>query len=404
MLKRGYGQLGLYVIASLLVISCQSNQKLEITRLDGSKIEFAELDSQINNLTSEAGVTGLAIAIFNNNQVAFQRAYGFANLENNDTLNTGHVFYGASFSKAVFGYLVAQLATEGIIDLDKPLQQYLEKPLPDYEFQKEWRGYTNLQNDLRYEKVTARMCLNHTAGFPNWRWMTKEFDFDPNGKIRFLIDPGSRYSYSGEGFNLLQFVIEKITNKSLEELMKERVFEPLKMEMTGYVWQERFEGKFCHGHSTNQEVIPKDKEDEANAAGSMETTIEDYSKFVRHILQSSEINSAVTNLLFEPTVRIRSKRQFGYLSWEDTDANDDISLSYGLGWGLLQTPHSFGTFKEGHGEGFQHYSIVFPEQDMGIIILTNSDNGESIFKYLLEISIGDVYTPWQWENYIPYDQ
>jgi hypothetical protein len=55
-------------------------------------------------------------------------------------------------------------------------------------------------------------------------------------------------------------------------------------------------------------------------------------------------------------------------------------------------------FKEGHGDGFQHYSIIFPEKQMGILIMTNSDNGEGIFKELLEFAIGDKYTPWRWQN------
>ena len=71
--------------------------------------------------------------------------------------------------------------------------------------------------------------------------------------------------------------------------------------------------------------------------------------------------------------------------------------------GLLQSPSGPAAFKEGRGEGFQHYSVIFPETETGIIILSNSDNAESIFKELLEITIGDVYTPWKWENYIPYD-
>ena len=111
----------------------------------------------------------------------------------------------------------------------------------------------------------------------------------------------------------------------------------------------------------------------------------------------------VTNLLFKPTVRIKSKTQFGYKAWEDTDENDSIELSYGLGWGLLKSSYGYGAFKEGHGEGFQHYSIIFPENQIGIVILSNSDNAESIFKELLEISIGDTYTPWKWERYIPYN-
>jgi len=74
----------------------------------------------------------------------------------------------------------------------------------------------------------------------------------------------------------------------------------------------------------------------------------------------------------------------------ETNENKEINLGYGLGWGLLDSPYGQGSFKEGHAEGFQHYSIIFPEKQIGIIILSNSDNAESIFKELLEVTIGDT--------------
>lgn len=174
------------------------------------------------------------------------------------------------------------------------------------------------------------------------------------------------------------------------------------MDMTSYVWQKRYKDQFCFGHTGKGELIPKDTEDDANAAGSMETTLIDYSKFIEHILKLTNEKSSVTDLLFKPNIRIKSKTQFGYQSWEDTNENDYIKLAYGLGWGLLTSLYGKGAFKEGHSQGFQHYSIIFPEKKIGIIILSNSDNAESIFKELLEITIGDTYTPWKWERYIPY--
>jgi CubicO group peptidase (beta-lactamase class C family) len=107
--------------------------------------------------------------------------------------------------------------------------------------------------------------------------------------------------------------------------------------------------------------------------------------------------------MFTPQVRLRSVQQFGQLSLVDSTTNDAIRLSYGLGWGLLQSPYGVGAFKEGHGDGFQHYTILFPQKKTGILIMSNSDNAESIFKELLEVTIGDKFTPWYWENYIPYN-
>jgi CubicO group peptidase (beta-lactamase class C family) len=390
----------------ILYISVGCSKKIEsnqIQRIDGSSITSAKLDARIKTLVDTANVTGLTVTIFNQDTVAYQKAFGYSNYAAKDSLKVNHVFYGASLSKAVFGYIVSQLANEGLIDLDKPLQEYFDVPIPEMDFDREWRGFKNLANDDRYKQITARMCLSHTTGFPNWRWISRTGEFQPEGKIQFYFDPGTNYSYSGEGIRLLQIVIEKISGKGLEQLARERVFDPLNMDMTSYVWQERFENNYCHGHTSGQKVIDKDTEDEAGAAGSMETTPVDYSKFLTKIIELSSHNSDVTKLMFTPNIRIHSKKQFGSGSLGKTNVNDSIGLNYGLGWGILKSPYGEGYFKEGHAEGFQHYSILFPEKRIGILLMSNSDNAESIFKEVLELGIGDIYTPWYWEDYIPYD-
>jgi hypothetical protein len=104
-----------------------------------------------------------------------------------------------------------------------------------------------------------------------------------------------------------------------------------------------------------------------------------------------------------PQIRIRSVKQFGPLSWKDSTLNDNIQLSYGLGFGVIKTPYGRGYFKEGHDDGWAHYSIAFPDKKIAILIMTDSDNGESIFRDLLADAIGDTFTPWYWENYIPWE-
>jgi serine-type D-Ala-D-Ala carboxypeptidase/endopeptidase len=110
----------------------------------------------------------------------------------------------------------------------------------------------------------------------------------------------------------------------------------------------------------------------------LETTLDDYTLFLKAILQNTLLQPATTQAMFSPQIRIRSMAHFGPLSQRDTTANEGIALSYGLGWGLLQSPQGIGAFKEGHSDGFQHYSILFPERGTGIVILSNSDNGNSI--------------------------
>ena len=202
---------------------------------------------------------------------------------------------------------------------------------------------------------------------------------------------------------LAQWLVEHITNKKLEDIAKEKIFESLGMDNTDYLWRDDFKKHFCYGHSKKQEKLPKDIETEdAAAAGSMETTLIDYSKFLEHILKLQREDSEVTKSLFTPSIRITSKAQFGPLAKEITNEYDDIELSYGLGWAILKSPYGIGAGRGGHSDGFQHYSIIFPEKGIGVVLMSNSDNAESIYKELLEITIADTFTPWKWKGYIPY--
>jgi D-alanyl-D-alanine-carboxypeptidase/D-alanyl-D-alanine-endopeptidase len=371
----------------------------QITRLDKTRITPAELDKKISSLMQAANVQGLAITIFNNNQPVYKKAFGYKRIDTKAQISTYTNFYGASLSKVVFAVLVLKLVEEGKLDLDKPLQDYLPKPIYEYPGTKKWHdNYSDLKGDTLYKKITARMCLDHTAGFANWRWD------EPDQKLRVNFNPGSKYSYSGEGLVYLQVVLEHMLGKSLEQLMQEKIFKPLKMTRSSYTWQPSFEGDYCVGHMASGGLYEKDKDNDARSASTLETTLDDYTLFTTAVLQSTILNKSSTKSMFTPQLRLRSVQQFGPLRFRDSTANDGIELSYGLGWGLLQSPQGTGAFKEGHGDGFQHYTIVFPETGTGIIILSNSDNAESIFKELLEISIADVYTPWYWENYIPYNQ
>lgn len=387
------------VFTQLLIFISSFGFAQTIVRLDNSRITSQELDYKIEQLRTEASVSGIAISIFNDGKPVYHKVVGFKNLETKTPLQTNTNFYGASFSKAVFAVLVMKLKEEKIISLDKPLQDYLPKPVYEYGKGASWnQDYTSLKDDDRYKKITARHCLSHSTGFANWRWD------EPDQKLHVRFEPGSRYSYSGEGFCYLQFVIEKLTGKTLNELMQEKLFGPLGMTHSSYTWQPEFEANYCFGHDKTGRLYQKDKDNAPRAASTLETTPDDYSLFTSAILQKKILKSATYDTLFNQQFRLRSKFQMGPEAWKDSTSDyDDILLGYALGWGRLQTPFGFGVFKEGHGDGFQHYTILFPEKKSGIVILTNSDNGESIFKELLEFAIGDKFTPWRWQRYVPYN-
>ncbi len=370
----------------------------DIIRLDGTAIDPTTLTQRIEELTRAANVQGLTVTIFNDAEKVYSRAFGFADLPAGQPLRIVTELYGASLSKAVFAVLVMKLVEQGVIDLDTPLQEYLDEPLWENQGESWHEDLSDLRDDPRYRRITARMSLSHTTGLPNWRW------FEPDHKLRIHFEPGERYSYSGEGMTFLQIVLEKLTGKQLEQLMQEHIFGPYGMKTSSYTWQTRFEKDYAVGHRADGTVYPKDKDNAARAPSTLETTTEDYTRFMEAVLRGDGLSQASWNEIFSPQVRIRFRTQFGAGATEETSANDAIELSYGLGRGLLRTPYGWGAFKEGHGDGFQHYSIIFPERDLGVLLMSNSDNAESIFDHLLVLTIADTYTPLEWEGYIPYDR
>ncbi|MEW5251408.1 serine hydrolase domain-containing protein [Microbulbifer sp. 2201CG32-9] len=397
------------VLLSLIVLGLSSfayaAEKIaegQVVRLDGSTISFAKLTDRIDQLVKAANVQGLTVAVFNDGLPVYSKAFGFADLPNKRPLKTTTEMYGASLSKAVFAALVMKLVGQGVIDLDKPLQSYLQEPLwkKQSDGDIEWHeDLSDLREAPRYRKITARMCLSHTTGLPNWRW------FEPDHKLRIHFEPGERYSYSGEGMVLLQIVLEKLTGKSVEQLMRENIFTPYGMAMSSYTWQPRFERDYAMGHDTDGSTFPRDKDNAARAPSTLETTTEDYVRFMSAVLDGGGISEAARKEMFSPQIRIRSKTQFGPGAGEITDRYDDIQLSYGLGWGLFHTQYGWAAFKEGHhDEGFQNYSIVYPERGMGVLLMSNSNNAESIFGYLLSATIAEKEFPNDWGGYIPLDK
>ncbi|MBK7389092.1 MAG: beta-lactamase family protein [Bacteroidetes bacterium] len=386
------------LIGLLLIFNLAIGQSQQITRLDGSKISASAIDETVNGLMKKANVQGLSLSIINKNQQPYIKSYGYKNLAKNEFLDSATVLYAASFSKAVFGYLTMKLVEEKVIDLDKPLYEYLSKPIPEYEY------FSDLKSDDRWKLMNARMCLSHTTGLPNVRWVHPTTGVqDTLGIMKIYFTPGQKYAYSGEGIKLLQLVIEEVTKKNVEELAIEKIFNPIGMTRTGYIWHERFDDNYATGHLSDNTLNPKKKRTKPVAGASLVTTITDYTRFIEHLMNQKGLDKSMFEEMISPQIEILSKTQFPPITEETTTENKAINLSYGLGWGLLKCKYGRAFFKEGHDDAWRNYNINFIDKGISIIIITNSANGELIFKELLETLIADTFTPWKWESYLPID-
>jgi CubicO group peptidase (beta-lactamase class C family) len=386
---RSVPQLLLVVLTTVIGSTFLFAQQPSVTRLDGTKISPSQIDTAVARLMGAAHVTGLGIAVWNDGKVVYLKTYGERNAEKHLPLTPDSVMTAASLTKPAFGTMVMQLVHEHLIELDKPVYGYLPKPLPAYP------AYKDLTDDPRYKQITMRMLLDHTSGFPNWRRFTDD------KKLRIYFSPGSRFAYSGEGIALAQMVVETVTKKSVTALMNEYIFQPLGMARTSMVWEERFEDDFANGYDEQGKSLGPERRREGDAAGSMQTTLRDYARFVQAVLSGAIPDEQERKLMLSPQIEITSKHEFPSVSTETTTENRAIRLSYGLGWGLYWTQYGEAFFKEGHDDagGWRHYVVCFGKPKVGMLIMTTSANGEDIYSGLLEQVIGDTFTPLEWEGF-----
>jgi CubicO group peptidase (beta-lactamase class C family) len=380
------------LIATPISLLLQVNAQSGFVGVDGSARTPAEIDATINHVMQGAEVPGLALALINNGKIVYLKAYGAKNMSPNEPLTVNSVMVAASLTKVAFAYLVMKLVDDRVIDLDKPVYEYLPRPLSDYAA---WR---DIANDPRSKLITTRMLLSHTAGFNNARY------FDPDHRLVIHFQPGTRYSYGSEGYSLLQLVVETLTRKSTEELMQKRVFRPLGMTRSSMVWQHGFESDHANGYDEYGRSLGIQKRKTAQGAGSMQTTITDYAKLTQAVLFGRGLRKQTHAEMLSAQIPIVSKFEFPPLLPDTTDEYKGIRLSYGLGVGLYHTPHGWAFFKEGHDEGWRTYVVCHQNQATCMVILTNSSNGEGIYSALLRELLGDTWNPIDWEVLTPYDR
>jgi len=378
----------LFTFLLVLVMVPAAAADRTITRLDGSKISYADIDAQVNRMMQAGHVSGLGVAILNKRKVAYLKAYGYRDTAKREPLTVDSIMTAASFTKSTLAYAVMQMVEDGTLRLDAPVQSYLPKPLPTYE------GYDELARDDRYKKITIRMLLDHTTGFDNLRRPRI------GGKVVIRFEPGSRYAYSGEGIRLLQLVVEEVTHRPLNDVLKARIYGPFNMRRSSMTWQPQYEADHALPHDKNNAPLVLNKRLTADAAGSMQTSIADFSRLIEAVMQGKRLKRTTRDEMFRPQVEIFSRYQFPTMSTETTDANRAIRLSYGLGWGLFFTPVGKAIFKEGHDNGWQHYTVMFDDAGSGIVLMSNSDNAEGIFQGLLETLLGNKWTPVEWEGFV----
>lgn len=350
----------------------------------------AEIDAEVARAMAATQARGLAIAIIDRGRVVRVRRYGDRNAAA-APLQKDTIMYGASLTKSAFAYMVMQLVDEGRLDLDRPLAQYLERPLPDYPNEDKYAPWVDLAGDERWRSITARHVLTHSVGFANFAFV------EPDGKLRFHFDPGARYAYSGEGFILLQFVLERGLGLDVGVEMQRRVFDRFGMTNTSMIWRPDFAANLADGWKSDGSVEPHDERSKVRAAGSMDTSIDDIAKFAAGYVRGEGLTAASRKALIAPQLAMTAATQFPSLQPELPVDQRNPTLAAGLGVVVFDGPQGAGFMKGGHNDSTGNTMVCVQHRQRCVVILANDVRAEAAFPRLVEFVLGKTGAPWRWE-------
>ncbi|MBR3719305.1 MAG: beta-lactamase family protein [Firmicutes bacterium] len=262
--------------------------------------DFADR-AKLRDLSQRHKVPGFNYCLIKEGVAQQTHAYGVQNVETGEPMLPSTIFEAASLTKTLFACLVLRLVDRGVLTLDEPIA-----PLAPA---------VQVSQDERIQTITARQVLSHGTGLPNW---------DKKPYLKFLFDPGTSYSYSGEGYYYLQRILNEVTGKDFTDHYKDEFLKPLGMTHSFPVWEEAVCAIESRKHDAKGELLPDrrhlDLEGDApepNAAWSLYCGAEDYAKYMLEILNC---HGHLSEESFAEMTRPQNRAAQG--------------VSWGLGWGI----------------------------------------------------------------------
>lgn len=339
------------------------------------------MDIPLEELASEVAprlmignhVPGVSIALIREGEIVTDLQFGLKNSEDpGSQVEASSVFEACSMSKPTFAYFVLKLVEQGRLDLDTPLVEYLEQ------------DYTE---DPQHRKITARMVLTHSSGFPNWRPGGRR----NGGAIPVHFEPGTQQRYSGEGIWFLQKAVEKVLEveneaEAMDAILHRTVLEPIGMPNSHYIWQEHYQEEYADGHNREGQLKRSERRpyQQVNTAFTLYTTPVEYAAFLIELMKQDRTAS---HSLGENLLQQMTTPQSGVIDDKLLPRRrepDDGARYFGFGLRIeklntgLRVGHT-GSNSSGH----KCVSEYNPDSGNGLVIMTNSDNGNKVYQGLM---------------------
>lgn len=341
------------------------------------------IDQAVYQAMRKYSLPAVSLAVIDHGRIVYARAYSS---DSQSDINEDSLFQSASIGKSVSAYGALLLVDGKKIELDKNVNKYLNSwRIPD-------NSYTATQ------KVTLRNILDMTSGLsvsgfagnsvgdrlPTLQQILNGQPPAENPPVRVIFVPGSRYYYSGGSYEVLEQLVEDMTNSSFSDYMQNQVLNPLDMDHSQFiaVLPKSEQKQAVSGYLADGKMIPgRWKIIPALGAGGMWTTPSDLASFAINVMDS--YNGRHDGLLSKQLAHEMLARQ----------ANTD----FGLGFVVDGCGNNLNFRKEGHNIGFYNWLIAFPATRQGAVIMTNSDNGLPAIKDIMD-AISQEY---EWPAHYP---
>ena len=351
--------IGLFLI-STLNIDAQSEK-------NESKIDLLlqeSVDKMAKSFLKDSLMKSLSIGVYYKGE-EFIRHYGELDQGKKNPPTNQTLYDIGSVTKTFVGTLMAKAELEGKLSLDDDIRKYLDGDYPNLEYDK--------------QAIKIRDLLTHTSGLPKFLPLSIMEEFDEMNedladriskisnaypKQAFLQDlkkikmdtvPGFKYAYSNAGAELAAYVLERAYGIPFERLLEEQLFKPARMTSSGIHLSKAQEKVYANGYGDFNNLTPAMETPLWGGSGFGKSTIPDLLNYIKYHISDEAVATKSHQVLFDKEIiRGDPKKKIAYM-WE------------------LNTDDDFGAYISHHGGAFgvQNWMLVFPEEEMGMSIVTN---------------------------------
>lgn len=311
-------------------------------------------DVVVRELLRDRKIPGAAVAVLSGDTVVFTKGYGIADLERETPVTTATVFQIASTTKPFTAAVIMRLVEEKKLSLDERLNRYLAW-LPK-----------------QYETVTIRQLLTHTSGVRRDLRLENIDEFSIDEFKRRLeaseaaFPPGTKWEYCNTGYTLLALAAEEVTGKSLGQLLREQIFEPLGMAGAGYRVNEALPNDAVGYELVNGEPKRMPRVFSGWGNSGIQASVDDISRWVASLSKRSLLSRESYEAMEIPA-------RFADGAEARFEFGGEKKASYGLGWFLTSYRGQKVVTHGGAVAGFS--SEVNRFDGLAIIVLSNCKQG-----------------------------